>query len=111
MRFSPLVDRISGKGADAWSIHWKARELAAGGRDVIMLTVGDPDLTPPPQMIEAVVDALRAGKTTYSPIIGYPELRAAVAARHQARTGQPTSIEMWRWSPAPRPGSTARCNV
>ena len=93
MRFSPLVDRISGKGADAWSIHWRARELAAEDRDVIMLTVGDPDLAPPPQVIEAVVEALKAGRTTYSPIIGYPEVRAAVAARHQARTGQPTTTD------------------
>ena len=93
MRFSPLVDRISGKGSDAWSIHWRARELARQGRDVIMLTVGDPDMPPPARVIEAAVESLRAGRTTYSPMAGYPEVRAAIAARHAERTGVPTPAD------------------
>ncbi|WP_037446056.1 pyridoxal phosphate-dependent aminotransferase [Skermanella stibiiresistens] len=93
MRFSPLVDRISGKGSDAWSIHWRARELVRQGRDVIMLTVGDPDLPPPAIVIDAAVASLRAGETTYSPIAGHPDVRAAIAARHQARTGTPTEAD------------------
>ena len=87
MRFSPLVDRIAGKGADAWRVHWEAVRQRAAGRDLILLTVGDPDQPPPPVLIEATVDSLRRGRTGYSPIVGYPEVRAAVAARHAARTG------------------------
>ena len=47
MRFSPLVDRIAGRGAGAWSIHMEAARLRDQGQDVIFLTVGfltvDPD--------------------------------------------------------------------
>ena len=47
MRFSPLVDRIAGRGAGAWSIHMEAARLCDQGQDVIFLTVGfltvDPD--------------------------------------------------------------------
>jgi hypothetical protein len=40
VRFSPLVDRIAGWGAGAWSIHMEAARLRNQGQDVIFLTVG-----------------------------------------------------------------------
>jgi len=40
VRFSPLVDRIAGRGAGAWSIHMEAARLRDQGQDVIFLTVG-----------------------------------------------------------------------
>ena len=93
MRFSPLVNRVAGKGADAWRIHWEAVRQRAAGRDLILLTVGDPDQPPPAVLIDATVESLKRGRTGYSPIVGYPEARAAVAARHAARTGQPCTTE------------------
>jgi arginine:pyruvate transaminase len=93
MRFSPLVDRIAGKGSDTWNIHWRARALKAEGRDVILLTVGDPDLPPPAALIDATIESLRRGQTGYSMITGFPEVRAAVAARHERRTGQKTDAD------------------
>ncbi len=88
MQFSPLVARVAGRGARAWSVHFDAVRQRAGGRDVTLLTVGDPDQRPPAAVIDATVAALRSGKTGYSPIIGYPELRAAIARRVERRTGQ-----------------------
>jgi arginine:pyruvate transaminase len=63
------------------------------GRDVIFLTVGDPDQAAPEAVIGATIDALRRNRTGYSPIIGYPQVRAAVAARFQRRTGRPCSAD------------------
>ena len=93
MRFSPLVDRVAGKGAEAWSIHWKAMRQRAEGRDLILLTVGDPDQPPPAVLIDATVEALKRGRTGYSAIVGFPEVRAAVAPRHAPRTGQPCTAD------------------
>ncbi len=87
MRFSPMVDRIAARGADAWSIHMEAARLRDQGQDVIFLTVGDPDQAPPQSVIDATVDALRRHRTGYSSIIGYPRVREAIAARVQRRTG------------------------
>lgn len=87
MQFSPLVGRIAGRGARAWSIHFDAARQRAAGRDVILLTVGDPDQTAPAAVVEATVAALKAGDTGYSPILGQAELRAAIAARIQRRSG------------------------
>ncbi|PWC42320.1 pyridoxal phosphate-dependent aminotransferase [Azospirillum sp. TSO22-1] len=93
MRFSPLVDRVAGKGADAWRIHWEATRQRAEGRELILLTVGDPDQPPPAVLIDATAESLRRGRTGYSPIVGYPEVRAAVAAKHAARTGRPCTAD------------------
>ena len=88
MRFSPMVDRIAARGADAWSIHMEAARLRDQGQDVIFLTVGDPDQAPPAPVIDATIDALRRHRTGYSSIIGYPKVREAIAARVQRRTGR-----------------------
>jgi arginine:pyruvate transaminase len=93
MQFSPLVGRIAGKGARAWSVHFDAVRQRDAGRDVIFLTVGDPDQPPPEPVIAATVAALQTHKTGYSPIIGNPELRAAVAARVERRTSTPCSAD------------------
>jgi len=93
MRFAPLVGRIAGKGAEAWRVHFDAARQRAQGRDVILLTVGDPDQAPPPAMIEATIDALRRRHTGYSPIIGLSELRAAIAQRTARRSGQACAAE------------------
>jgi len=88
VRFSPLVDRISGSGAGAWRIHMEASRRRDLGQDVIFLTVGDPDQAPPEPVIEATIDALRRHRTGYSSMIGYPRVREAIAARFQRRTGR-----------------------
>jgi len=93
VRFSPLVDRVAGKGAGAWGVHIEALKQRAQGRDIIMLTVGDPDQPPPGVMIETAIAALRRGRTTYAPILGLPELRAAIAARFAGKTGRPCAAD------------------
>ena len=93
MRFAPLVQRVTGKGAGTWHIHFDAERQKAAGRDIIFMTVGDPDQAPPAAVIEATVGALRRGRTGYSPITGYPEVRGAIAARFAKRTGQPCAAE------------------
>jgi arginine:pyruvate transaminase len=93
VRFSPLVDRISGRGANAWSVHAEAARRRDAGQDVIILTVGDPDQAPPEPVIGATIEALRRHRTGYSAMIGYPRVREAIARRVQRRTGQPCSAD------------------
>jgi arginine:pyruvate transaminase len=93
MRFSPLVDRISGEGAAAWEIHYRGVRDQRAGRDVIILSVGDPDFDTPAPVTEATIAALRAGDTHYSDLLGLDELRAAIAQRFEAKTGQRTTLD------------------
>ena len=63
------------------SLTQKARDLKATGRDVISLSVGEPDFDTPENVKEAAVKAIRDGKTKYPPVPGIPELREAIAAK------------------------------
>ena len=93
MRFSPLVERVAGRGSAAWDVHVEARRRQQAGEDVIFLTVGDPDQEPPETVIDATVAALHDGRTGYAPTIGYPALREAIAARVARRSGQPCTAD------------------
>ncbi len=93
MRFSPLVKRLQGEGLSAWDLHYRAQADQRAGRDVIVLSVGDPDFDTPAAITDATIASLRAGETHYSELIGLSELRTAIARRHQATSGQPTTID------------------
>lgn len=86
MKFSPLVDRIAGEGAAAWDLHAEAAAAAERGDDVILLSVGDPDLNTPGPVTEVAISALRAGDTHYTEALGNWPVREAVA-RHFAGHG------------------------
>jgi aspartate/methionine/tyrosine aminotransferase len=67
-------------GEGAFEIAAAARSLAAAGRDVIQLAIGEPDWAPPPRVVEAVLRALHEGDARYGPPEGLPALREAIAA-------------------------------
>lgn len=87
-RYAAIADRLRGLGGAKWAVHARARALAAEGRDVIELTIGEPDVPTPPALLEAAAAAMRAGRTGYSTGQGEPGLVAALAARYSARRGR-----------------------
>jgi len=58
-------DRIGDE--NAFAVLSRASELAAMGRDVINLGIGQPDFPTPPNIVEAAVKALRDGHHGYTP--------------------------------------------
>jgi len=71
----------------AFEVLARANALAASGRDIINLGIGQPDFKTPGHIVEAGCKALRDGHHGYTPAAGIPELRAAVAADLQRRHG------------------------
>ena len=65
----------------------KARDLKAKGRDVISLSVGEPDFDTPDNVKEAAIAAIRRGETKYTPVSGIPELRQAIARKFKRENG------------------------
>jgi aspartate aminotransferase len=65
----------------------KARDLKAQGRDVISLTVGEPDFDTPDNIKAAAIEAIRKGETKYPPVLGIPPLREAIAAKFKRENG------------------------
>lgn len=67
----------------------RARALQAQGRDIIHMEVGEPDFPTPEPIVEAGIAALRAGHTHYTPALGLPALRQAIAGYYRDRHGVP----------------------
>ena len=65
----------------------KARELKAQGKDVISLSIGEPDFNTPEVVKEAAKKAIDDNFTHYPPVPGYPDLREAVAAKFKRDNG------------------------
>jgi aspartate aminotransferase len=65
----------------------KARDLKAQGRDVISLSVGEPDFDTPDNIKEAAIAAIRRGETKYTPVSGITPLREAIAAKFKRENG------------------------
>ena len=83
-----LAHSVSRLGTEsAFEVLARAAALAAGGRDVINLGIGQPDFKTPAHVVEAAVKALRDGHHGYTPANGIAELRQAVAADIRARRG------------------------
>jgi aspartate aminotransferase len=61
----------------------RARELRLQGRDIIALTIGQPDFETPQHVKRAVADALARNETKYPPIDGVPELKEAARRKFQ----------------------------
>ncbi|HRP22965.1 pyridoxal phosphate-dependent aminotransferase [Thauera sp.] len=57
----------------------RARELEAQGRDIIHMEVGEPDFATPQPIIEAATRFIAAGDVHYTPALGLPALREAIA--------------------------------
>ncbi|MBF0188913.1 MAG: aminotransferase class I/II-fold pyridoxal phosphate-dependent enzyme [Magnetococcales bacterium] len=58
----------------------RAKAMIAQGRDVVRLEVGEPTFPTPPAIRKAAQDALEQDSTRYTPALGIPELRQAVAS-------------------------------
>jgi aspartate aminotransferase len=76
-------DRIGEE--NAFAVLARAMQLAAQGRDIINLGIGQPDFRTPEHIVEAAVKALRDGHHGYTPATGIPQLREAVAANLRER--------------------------
>lgn len=65
----------------------RSRELRAQGRDIIDLSLGEPDHDPPAFALEAAHEALRGPWHKYPPVNGYLDLRQAIAAKFKRDNG------------------------
>jgi aspartate aminotransferase len=79
------LDRIS--PSQTITITAKARALKAAGRDVISLSVGEPDFDTPQNIKDAAIAAIQRGETKYTDVAGTMELRRAVAAKFKRDSG------------------------
>ncbi|MBB5732180.1 aspartate aminotransferase [Altererythrobacter atlanticus] len=65
----------------------RATELREAGRDIISLSVGEPDFATPPHVVQAAKDALDQGLTRYTPVTGMARLKQAAALHFRRDLG------------------------
>jgi aspartate aminotransferase len=76
-RIASRVSQLNGEGALA--VYSRAKELERAGRSIIHLELGEPDFHPPAPVVDAVRDAVAAGRDRYVSTRGIPALREAIA--------------------------------
>lgn len=79
---SKLSDRITHLSeSQTLAMAKKSRELQAQGRDIISLSIGEPDFNTPDFIKEAAKKAIDNNITRYTPVAGLPELRKAISEK------------------------------
>ena len=77
-----LSDRINSVTPSATlEMAAKARELRAAGKDIIGLSLGEPDFNTPDYIKEAAVQAVNDGYNSYTPVDGYVDLKDAIITK------------------------------
>jgi aspartate aminotransferase len=76
-RIATRVSQLNGEGALA--VYSRAKELEREGRSIIHLELGEPDFHPAAPVVDAVRDAVAAGRDRYVSTRGIPALREAIA--------------------------------
>lgn len=77
-----LSERIKSLPASATlAMAAKARELKNEGKDIIGLSLGEPDFNTPDFIKEAAIEAINADYNSYTPVDGYVELKEAICEK------------------------------
>ncbi|WP_208890075.1 pyridoxal phosphate-dependent aminotransferase [Polaribacter sejongensis] len=79
---NPLSDRINSLPvSQTLAMAAKARELRAEGKDIIGLSLGEPDFNTPDFIKDAAIEAINQNYNSYSPVDGYVDLKEAICTK------------------------------
>src|SRR4051812_6564486 len=104
-RVSAMADGLI--GSEILRIAADVRAMLAQGADVCNLTVGDfapAEFPAPEELVDGIVDALRAGETNYPPSDGVPQLRKAVSDFYREWLGLEYGVDSVLVTGGSRPG-------
>jgi len=101
MPFTARTHHLKPEGA--YEVLARANQLEAEGKDIIHLEVGQPDYATFENVSQAGIEAIRAGKTRYTPPAGMPSLREAIAEHAGRQRGIDVHPEEVIVSPGGKP--------
>lgn len=82
MRFAAITNRLANLGGEKWRLHALGRQRKAQGQDIIEMTIGEPDVPTPYELIRVASNAMAKGRTRYSNGRGELAVLAALAERY-----------------------------
>ena len=109
MLLNPANKRLGTESA--FTVLARANALAASGRDIINLGIGQPDFPTPPHIAEAAIKAIKDGHHGYTPSMGLPVVREALAADILARYEASVPIERIQIMPGGKPTMFFACQM
>lgn len=101
MRFAKRMSRLGTE--TAFEVLARARQLEAQGKHIIHLEIGEPDFDTPEFIVDEAINALRRGRTHYSPAAGIRELRQVIAEDVARTRGVAVSPENVVVTPGAKP--------
>lgn len=81
------------KSSPSMAIAMAAKKLAAEGRDIIDLSLGEPDFEPPEHVAEAAMQAIRKGGIRYGAPAGMVDLRQAISRKFKVENGLDYTVD------------------
>ena len=93
MNFSRASERLAVDNSIYWGVHNEACARKEAEEDIILFSIGDPDLPTLDFIVDHAVSSLKAGRTHYSPGAGETSLRQAIADIESGASGKITDID------------------
>ncbi|MCP3974990.1 MAG: aminotransferase class I/II-fold pyridoxal phosphate-dependent enzyme [bacterium] len=111
MDFSTLTEQLMGLGTGRWAIHHRAVQKLWAGEDVVMLSIGEPQLGTPAGIVDTAVESLRTGRTKYAIGRGEPALLEVIADRYTKRSGRVVGTDQVTFFPGSHTALYALCQT
>lgn len=89
MKYAAVTEQLAGLGSDKWVLSATASARIRAGQPIINLTIGEPDVGTPQDLIDTACAAMQAGRTGYSNGRGEASLLEALSARYTRRLNRP----------------------
>jgi arginine:pyruvate transaminase len=99
MKMASITNRLAALGSEKWRVHFAGRKRAAAGDKLIFLSIGEPDLPPPPAVIDAAERAMRARRTRYSPGEGERSILEALSRHYTKLMGRDITTRQFIYLP------------
>ena len=100
VQFASITKRVAKLGSEKWMPHLKAKKMAEFDPDVILLTIGQPDISVSDELANITIKAIKEGRTGYSNGRGEPNLVSSLVNKYNDC--------LLYTSPSPRDLSTSR---
>ena len=87
MQFASITKRVAKLGSEKWMPHLKAKKMAEIDPDVILLTIGQPDISVSDELANITIKAIKEGRTGYSNGRGEQNLVSSLVNKYNDECG------------------------
>ena len=87
MSFSSITKRVSKLGSEKWLPHLRAKKMAEIDPEVILLTIGQPDIAVSSELANVAIESIKEGRTGYSNGRGEQKLVSSLVNKYNHECG------------------------